>query len=422
MQDNGVRTQTIKLAEATPHPENYNEHDTAQLARLRGSLAAFGYVRRIVVQEHADGSGYTLVAGHGVAEALEASGYEEVEATVLPSDWSYEKVMAYLVADNELAKLAQSDNEQLARLLQHLEANAPELVEATGFDDERLNELLESIGFGAGNGSQGDAEPQVDRAEELRQKWGTELGQLWQIGEHRLIVGDCTDRAVVERVMGGEGARLVVTDPPYGVSYADKNIFLNAISRANRIETPIENDHQSKEETQAMWKAAFAEMSAIMDRGAVVYCFMPQGGDQMMMMMMMGAGIEPRHELIWLKNNHVLGRVDYAYKHEPILYAWKEAGHKFYGDFQTSILEFPKPQVSSMHPTTKPVELIKRLVSNSSLSGEIVYDPFAGSGTTLVACQNLSRRCRAIEISPAYCAVILQRMSDAFPGIDIRML
>lgn len=280
-----------------------------------------------------------------------------------------------------------------------------ELIE-WGFDEKEL-------GWGNGNDAGKDVEPQIDKAEELRQKWGVELGQLWQLGEHRLICGDCTDRAMVERAMGKERATLVVTDPPYGVGYADKNKFLNAISPANRIETPIENDHESKEETQAMWKAAFSEMSAVMDAGAVVYCFMPQGGDQMMMMMMMmGAGIEPRHEIIWLKNNHVLGRVDYAYKHEPILYAWKDSGHKFYGNFQTSILEYPKPQISDLHPTQKPVALVERLISNSSLPNEIIYDPFLGSGTTLIACENLNRRCRAVEIDPGYVAVTLQRWSD----------
>jgi DNA modification methylase len=268
-----------------------------------------------------------------------------------------------------------------------------------------------------------DAEPQIDRAAELNEKWGVVTGDLWQIGPHRLLCGDSTKRDDVERVMGGELCELVVTDPPYGVSYADKNKFLNAISPANRVETPIENDHASKEETQAMWKAAFSEAYKYMKPGAVFYCFMPQGGDQMMMMMMMmSAGIEPRHELIWLKNNHVLGRVDYAYKHEPILYAWKEGGHKFYGGFQTSILEFPKPQISDLHPTMKPVELIQKLIENSSMIDAIVYEPFAGSGTTLVACQNLGRIARAIEISPAYCAVILERMSQAFPSLSITKL
>ena len=269
-----------------------------------------------------------------------------------------------------------------------------------------------------------DAEPQIDRAAELLEKWQVKTGDMFAIGEHRLICGDCTDATVVARVTEKEPVRLVIIDPPYGVSYADKNTFLNAISPANRIETPIENDHMNKENTQDLWRAAFAEIYKAMDKGAVIYCFMPQGGDQMMMMMMMmmSEKIEPRHELIWLKNNHVLGRVDYAYKHEPILYAWKEGGHKFYGDFQTSILEYPKPQLSDLHPTMKPVKLIQKLIENSSLQDETVLDSFCGSGTTLIACQNLHRRGRAIEISPAYVAVTLQRMSAAFPGIEIKRL
>ncbi len=292
--------------------------------------------------------------------------------------------------------------------------DVPDLLE-WGFNEKEL--------LGAGfefEDTTRDAEPQIDRAAELLKKWKCKTGDLYAIGEHRLIVGDCTDAAVVARVMGGEYAQLVIIDPPYGVSYADKNTFLNAISPANRIETPIENDHQSKEETQAMWKKAFSEMYVVMDKGAVVYCFMPQGGDQMMMMMMMSEKLEPRHELIWLKNNHVLGRVDYAYKHEPILYAWKEGGHKFYGDFQTSILEYNKPLISDLHPTTKPTALIEKLMSNSSLENEIIYDGFVGSGTTLVACQNLNRRGRAAEISPAYCAVTLERLHTAFPELEIK--
>ena len=133
----------------------------------------------------------------------------------------------------------------------------------------------------------------------------------------------------------------------------------------------------------------------------------------MMMMMMTEAGIEPRHELIWVKNNHVLGRVDYAYKHEPIVYAWNTGGHKFYGGFQTSLIECPKPQSSDLHPTMKPVALLEVLVANSSQPGETVFDPFLGSGSTLLASENLGRVCYGIELNPGYAAVILQRAADA---------
>jgi site-specific DNA-methyltransferase (adenine-specific) len=133
----------------------------------------------------------------------------------------------------------------------------------------------------------------------------------------------------------------------------------------------------------------------------------------MMMMMMMQASFPVRHELIWLKNNHVLGRADYQYKHEPILYAWKGVGHKYYGGFQTSIIEMDKPQSAKLHPTMKPVELFVRLIENSSLKNEIVGDWFSGSGTTLIACEQLGRRCRAVEIAPGYVAVALERWATA---------
>ena len=399
---------TIALADFAAHPRNYNAHGADQITKLRTSLRKFGQVKNIVVWRN------LYVAGHGLAQAATLEGWQTLRANVIPDDWPEERVLAYLAADNELARQSDPDQAALAALIAEVGRYDDELIEAIGYSNAEFEKLLAEVG-GAGGGAGADTEPQIDKAEELRQRWGTETGQLWRMGEHRLICGDCTDRAVVERVMGGERAALVVTDPPYGVEYADKNKFLNSISRGNGIQTQIEGDHGDKKDIQAMWKNAFCEMSSVMKPGAVVYCFMPQGGDQMMMMMMMmmmGAGIEPRHELIWLKNNHVLGRVDYAYKHEPILYAWKEGGHKFYGDFQTSVIECKKPQKSDLHPTMKPVELIEVLIKNSSRGGEVAYEPFAGSGTTLIACHNLSRRCRAVEISPAYCAVILQRFLD----------
>ncbi|MDO8671113.1 MAG: site-specific DNA-methyltransferase, partial [Dehalococcoidia bacterium] len=318
-----------------------------------------------------------------------------------------------LATIDPVAGMAVADKEQLDALLREV-TSGDSAVQAM------LAELAAASGLYLDKPKAEDPGAQIDRAEELREKWGTSTGQLWEVGKHRIICGDCTDGHVVARLMAEENVSLVITDPPYGVDYAAKNTFLNAISRGNRIQTPIENDQGDKADIQEVWKKAFHEAEKRMLPGAVIYCFMPQGGDQMMMMMMMqGAGIEPRHELIWLKNNHVLGRVDYAYKHEPILYAWKAGGHKFYGDFQTSILEFPKPQKSDMHPTTKPVELIERLVGNSSQIGERVLDPFLGSGTSILACENLGRIGYGCELSPAYVAVALERLSGM--GLEPRL-
>ena len=259
-------------------------------------------------------------------------------------------------------------------------------------------------------------DPQVNKAEELQKEWGTEVGQIWALGDHRVACGDCTDRDVVEGVMRGGMANLFLTDPPYGVSYADKNAFLNTLAKGNAVQKRIENDHQSMDDMKALWYQAAKNACDFSNDTASYYWFACQGGDQMMMMMTMmigDAGWKVRHELIWVKNNHVLGRSDYQYKHEPILYGWKRKGtHKWFGGFQTSVLEFDKPTKSNLHPTTKPVELVEFLIKNSTQVKDTVYDPFLGSGTTLIAAHQLKRRCYGIELDPGYVAVTLQRFLD----------
>jgi DNA modification methylase len=211
--------------------------------------------------------------------------------------------------------------------------------------------------------------------------------------------------------MGGEKAGLMVTDPPYGVSYADKNAFLNAADKGNRIQTQIEGDHQTPAEVDALWRAAFRVWRGFVGKGACYYVTGPQGGDLLLLLLLAlrDTGWPLRHMLIWAKNNHVLGRCDYNYKHEPIIYGWVDGGHKWYGDHDVSLWEVDKPTKSEFHPTTKPVELFARAVGNSSADGGLVVDPFLGSGTTLIACEQLHRKCRAVEISPGYVAVTLER-------------
>ena len=399
-----LNNRDVDLDELQPHPKNYNRHPPEQVRRLAKSLTKFGQVRSVVVWR------MFILAGHGVVEAARILNWRTVRADVLPDDYPEHLALAYIAADNELAKQGDPDMAQLAAILEESKAADADLLEAIGYSDKEFEALLKEVGKGAAGVE--DAGAQVDKADELRQKWQTEPGQLWQLGEHRLICGDCTDPATVARVMGGERADMLLTDPPYGVSYADKNKWLNAVAKGNRIQTPIENDHGNIEETaHAIWLPAFSLALECCCDTSSFYVFMPQGGDQMMMMMMMvEAGWVPRHELIWLKNNHVLGRADYNYKHEPILYGWKRKGtHHFYGDFQTSVIECKKPQNSDLHPTTKPLELIERLIPNNTQAGEIVYDPFVGSGTTIIACENLGRRCIACEIGAPYTAVCLER-------------
>ena len=400
-------------SEFLAHPHNPRKHPDKQRKLVNASLKRFGWVAPVVVNVT---TGYVIDGHERVWQALSAGDdtpvpFVEVQ---VPTELEAELIAVF----DRITYEAEYDSDNLQALLATINT-----------DDEALGALLKEMEeeyIPLSDEPLPDNPPSIDKAGELQVKWNTERGQLWLIpskhgGEHRLLCGDSTVAEDVGRVMDGGICDMVATDPPYGVSYADKNAYLNAIAPANRIQVPIENDHASKDNVKTLWLNCFERAHAVMKEGAVIYCFMPQGGDQMMMMMMMmmKAGIEPRHEIIWLKNNHVLGRVDYAYKHEPIIYAWKGSGHKFYGDFQTSIIKVAKPHKSELHPTMKPVELLAILIRNSSLRSQTVYDPFGGSGTTMVACEQLGRLCRMIEIEPKYVAVILERMATL--GLEPRL-
>lgn len=387
---------SAKIADFQQDRKNANRGTQRGLAALDNSLRKYGAGRSVLVDRN-----NRVIAGNKTIERAADIGLDDV--IVVDSDGT--KLVAVRRTDLDL------ETDSAARELAYADNRVAEL-------DLDFDPLTIAADLEAGldlSGLWDDTELAVIlEAAELAAEYDTNLGQLWQLGRHRLIIGDCTDRAVVDAVMDGVLANLYITDPPYGVSYADKNEYLNAVGRGNRIQVPIQNDHLGINETaEKVWRPAFKNAYDFCDNQASFYLFMPQGGDQMMMMMMMSEHWIPRHELIWLKNNHVLGRADYAYKHEPILYGWKRKGtHRYYGGFQTSVLEFNKPQKSDLHPTTKPLALIERLVSNNTESDNIVLDSFLGSGTTLIACENLGRVCRAVEIDPGYAAVSIHRWAQ----------
>lgn len=409
----------VPLDKLKPHSRNYRSHPEGQIQRLVTSLDRFGQGRSIVVQDGPEG--YLIVAGHGIVEAAKQLRYTELRADILPANWSVEDVEGYLIADNMHSQGAQDNEELLAQMLQE-QQNAGYALESLGSDDESLRQLLESLGDEYA-GNEGEDEEDDFEAEPDEEQTRVKLGDVWQLGRHRLLVGDCTDKKGIKRLMDNAYLDLIVTDPPYGVSYADKNRFLNALGKPNCIQEPIANDHGKIEDiAEKVWKPAYATMHEVAREGCVIYCCAPQGGDQMMMMMMMMMPLWPvRHELIWLKNNHVLGRADYSYKHEPILYAWKGTGHKYYGGFQTSILEFDRPQKSDLHPTMKPIALFAHLIRNNSLEGENVGDWFSGSGTTLIACERTNRNFFGCELEPKYADVILSRW-EAETGQEATLL
>jgi DNA modification methylase len=267
-----------------------------------------------------------------------------------------------------------------------------------------------------------DAEPDIDHAEKLREKWGVESGQLWQLGDHKIFCGDSGDENIVKKIID-EKAHLVFTDPPYGVGIGDKNKFLNSFHKAGRNLKNIEFDKLNFKELKKELIKTFTNIkNIVMADDCTVFVTAPQGGElgMMMMMMMMESGLPVRHVLMWLKNSPTfsLGRLDYDYQHEPILLTWgKRHKRPMLGEHRTSVWKIDKPRASADHPTMKPVALIVNALLNNSDLGDIVFDAYSGSGTTIIAAEQTGRRARVIEIDPGYVAVAIQRWVDATGGI-----
>lgn len=304
-------------------------------------------------------------------------------------------------------------------LISTLAAGDSAILSALRAEDKIFNSMVEGMGV---KDETKDAEPQIDRAGELQKLWQTETGQLWQIGKHRLLCGDSTKREDVARLFGGERARLTWTDPPYGVKYGDKMEEANPI--AHRVRQ-IENDDLPPEELEAFIRSALKNAAEFSDAGAAIYVACPAGTPlPALISSFAGSGFDFRWGLVWLKDQIVLSRADYHFKHENILYGWKPDGaHYFAPDrTQASVFEYPRPKKSEEHPTMKPVALVQHMLRNSSERGDIVYDAFGGSGTTMLASENEGRICRMVELSPNFCAVVLQRMADTFPQLEIKRI
>lgn len=255
----------------------------------------------------------------------------------------------------------------------------------------------------------------IDKAAELQKQWQTALGQLWAIGDHRLWCGD--SREPPPELFNGNCIRLIWTDPPYGVDYVRQRNEINAAANTTGafVNHNIANDSQPPSQVFELFRSALKTAVIYSMTGAACYASVASGP------MLVGfieafesAGFSFHHHLVWIKQHMVFGRSDYHYKHEPILYGWLENGpHYFTEDrSQVSIFEVDRTNTNELHPTQKPVELIAKMVANSSRAGEIVYDPFCGSGTTLIAAHQLNRIAYGIEIDPGYCAVTLERLSN----------
>jgi DNA modification methylase len=342
-----------------------------------------------------------VIAGNQRLRAIQELGWESVP--VVYADLDEGRAREWALRDNNA--YGQWDEQALAEYLQEMVDAGAELAR-TGFTDRELEQYLRhASGYEL-------VDPELPP---LPEEPESELGEVYELGEHRLLCGDATDPEQIAALLQDESADLLWTDPPYGVSYADKNEFLNAIDKGNRVQKPIEHDHGSPEEMAVFWRTAFTAVRPVMRPGACYYVTGPQGGDLLLHLLsaLRDSGFPLRHMLVWAKNQHVLGRSDYHYQHEPVIYGWVEGTHQFYGVAgETSLWQVDRPRESKLHPTMKPVELVARAVRNSSQRGEVVLDPFAGAGSTLIAAEQLGRRAFLVEIDPAYCDVIRQRYDD----------
>lgn len=394
------------------NPLNFRIHPKPQQEALAGVLDQVGWVQDVIVNRT---TGH-VVDGHLRVSLALGRGERSVPVVYVELDDHEEKLI--LATIDPIAAMAATDAEKLDELLRDVAADST-AVQAM------LSDLAESAGILADKPPVAD-DPgaQIDRAEELRQKWGTERGQLWQIGRHRLLCGDSTSAEDVARLMGGEQAEMVWTDPPYGVSVGDKNKFLNSIARSNRVEENLTNDTLDEAGIVAMLSAAFDNAAAHCTAGAAWYVAAPAGP----LHVLFGQALKDRgiwrQTIQWVKNNATFSPlgVDYHWRAEPIFYGWLPNGaHRFHGGRkQDTVWNIDRPQKSPEHPTMKPVELVTRAIENSSLPEEIVYEPFSGSGTTLVAAEQMGRICYGMEIEPKYVAVALERLAGM--GLEPRLV
>lgn len=373
----------LKIATYNPRKE-LNEKDK-EYQKIKNSIIEFGYVAPIII--NAD---KTVISGHQRLKVLKDLGITEVECIVVDLDKTNEKALN--IALNKIQ--GDWDEDKLEALLQELKLEEFDM-NLTGFDFDEVDEILNDI-----NGTKED-NFDVDSAYEEIEEPITKPGDVWILGKHRLMCGDSAQKEDVMRLMNNQDADMLLTDPPYNVDYVGKT------SEALKIK----NDNMSDNQFYEFLKKVFENMYSVTKEGASIYVFHADTEGLNFRKAFKDAGYKLAECLIWKKDCFVMGRQDYQWQHEPILYGWKEgAAHHFINDrTQSTILEFDRPRQSSLHPTMKPIDLVARLLKNSSKENDKILDLFGGSGSTIIAAEQLNRNCYTMELDPKYCDVIVKR-------------
>jgi DNA modification methylase len=380
------RFEKVSVDKLIPYARNARTHSKEQVLQLRASLREFGFVNPVIVDKELN-----IIAGHGRILAAKEEGLTEVPCVFVEHLTDAQK-RAYILADNRLAMNAGWDADMLSVELSELQG-ADFDVSLLGFDDKELEKLLSD-----GDGTAGEDDG-FDLTSALEAAAFTEVGDIWTIGRHRLVVGDATDDEAVKMLMSGKKANLVITDPPYNVGFESASGL------------KIKNDKMSGDKFFEFLLASFKNLASCLDSGGAFYCFHADTEGENFRRAFREAGFKLSGTCIWVKDSLVMGRSDYQWQHEPILYGWLSGGsHKWYSDrAQTTIWNFAKPKKNTNHPTSKPLELIAYPIKNSSQANAIVLDLFGGSGSTLLACEQADRICYTMELDTKYASVILRR-------------
>ncbi len=410
-----MKLETLRLTDLVSDPNNARKHDEKNLEAIKGSLTQFGQRKPIVI-----GAGNVVIAGNGTLAAAKSLGWNEIEVVRVPDDWTPEQAKAFALADNRTAELATWDNAVLQQQLSELES-AGLTVQDFGFEASEVPVI--------------DIETFEDDVPELPDEPKTKLGDLYKLGNHYLICGDSTNSKNLEIALQGQKADCVFTDPPYNVAYEG----------GTKDKLTIKNDEMSDEAfNQFLLGFYTAAYNNTKEGGAIYVCYPGEHiSNGAFGVQMTKSGWMLKQVLVWVKDALVLSRQDYNWQHEAILYGWKPgAAHSWYGpysnttvlddaketlakkskeellDFLTeafetsSVIREKRPRRNDIHPTMKPVNLVARMLKNSMAKNQIVLDPFGGSGSTLIAAEQLGLRAALCELDPKYCDAIVARWEN----------
>lgn len=384
--------QLVSTDKLIPYVNNARTHSAEQIMKLRSSLREFGFINPVIIDRE-----FNVIAGHGRIAAAKAENISEVPC-VFADHLTEAQKKAYILADNRMALDAGWDEEMLRVEIESLQAEDID-ISLTGFDEKELASLFDT-----------DTDAQEDDFDvdaELGKPCVTQSGDIWTLGKHTLVCGDSTKEDTYAALMDGRKANLVITDPPYNVNYE---------GTAGKIK----NDNMAADKFYQFLFDAFSNMANVMADDASIYVFHADTEGLNFRKAFADAGFYLSGCCIWKKQSLVLGRSPYQWQHEPVLYGWKKKGkHQWYtGRKESTIWEFDKPKRNGDHPTMKPVPLLAYPIRNSSMANSVVLDPFGGSGSTLIACEQTDRICLTIELDEKFCDVIVKRYIEQVGSDD----